>query len=231
MLYLVPTPIGNLEDITVRAIEVLKSVDYILAEDTRKTHILLRHYNIDARTTSYHQHNEKKKLSAVLTHLKEGKNVALVSEAGTPGISDPGFLLVRACTEENITVSSLPGPNALIAALVSSGLPSDHFYFAGFLPHKKGRNKKWEDLVQREETVIVYESPYRIEKFLIECEQYAGADRLICIARELTKIHEEYIRGTVSEVREKLKDREPLRGEMVVVMAGKGYVNNPESVA
>lgn len=223
MLYLVPTPIGNLEDITVRAIEVLKSVDYILAEDTRKTHILLRHYDIDARTTSYHQHNEKKKLSAVLAHLKEGKNVALVSDAGMPGISDPGFLLVRACTEEDITVSSLPGPNALTAALVSSGLPSNHFYFAGFLPHKKGRTKKWEDLAQREETIVVYESPYRIDKFLMECEKYAGPDRLICIARELTKMHEEYIRGTVSEVRSQLEDREPLRGEMVVVMAGKDY--------
>src|SRR5680860_517420 len=127
MLYLVPTPIGNLEDITVRAIDLLKSVDYILAEDTRKTQILLRHYKIDARTTSYHQHNEKKKLKAVLTHLREGKNVALVSDAGMPGISDPGFLLVRACTEEGIVVSSLPGPNALTAALVASGLPSEQF--------------------------------------------------------------------------------------------------------
>lgn len=223
MLYLVPTPIGNLEDITVRAIEVLKSVDYILAEDTRKTQILLRHYEIDARTTSYHQHNEKKKLKAVLTHLKEGKNVALVSDAGMPGISDPGFLLVRACTEEDIIVSSLPGPNALTAALVASGLPSDQFYFAGFLPHKKGRRKKWENLATREETIIAYESPYRIEKFLMECETYVGADRLICIARELTKIHEEYIRGTVGEVKAILDDRDSIKGEMVVVIAGKGY--------
>lgn len=223
MLYLVPTPIGNLEDITVRAIEVLKTVDYILAEDTRKTHILLRHYDIDARTTSYHQHNEKKKLQAVLGHLKEGKKVALVSDAGMPGISDPGFLLVRACTEEDIVVSSLPGPNALTAALVSSGLPSDHFYFAGFLPHKKGRNKKWEDLSQRDETMVIYESPYRIEKFLMECEKFLGPHRLICIAREMTKIHEEYIRGTVSEIRTLLVERDPLKGEMVVVIAGKSY--------
>lgn len=224
MLYLVPTPIGNLEDITVRAIEVLKSVDYILAEDTRKTQILLRHYEIDARTTSYHQHNEKKKLAAVLAHLKEDKDVALVSDAGMPGISDPGFLLVRACTEENIVVSSLPGPNALTAALVASGLPSDQFYFAGFLPHKKGRKKKWEDLAQREETIIAYESPYRIEKFLMECESNVGGDRLVCIARELTKIHEEYIRGTVSEVRAILESRDSIKGEMVVVLAGKSYV-------
>ncbi len=223
MLYLVPTPIGNLGDITVRAIEVLKTVDYILAEDTRKTQILLRHYEIDARTTSYHQHNEKKKLLAVLTHLKEGKQVALVSDAGMPGISDPGFLLVRACTEEGIVVSSLPGPNALTAALVASGLPSDQFYFAGFLPHKKGRKKKWEDLTTRDETIIVYESPYRIEKFLRECGTYLGPDRLICIARELTKIHEEYIRGTVSEVQAILEERDSIKGEMVVVVAGKSY--------
>lgn len=223
MLYLVPTPIGNLEDITVRAIEVLKSVDYILAEDTRKTQILLRHYEIDARTTSYHQHNEKKKLKAVLTHLKEGKKVALVSDAGMPGISDPGFLLVRACTEEDIIVSSLPGPNALTAALVASGLPSDQFYFAGFLPHKKGRKKKWENLATRKETIIAYESPYRIEKFLMECGTYLGDDRLVCIARELTKIHEEYIRGTVSEVKDILDERESIKGEMVVVIAGKDY--------
>lgn len=223
MLYLVPTPIGNLGDITVRAIEVLKTVDYILAEDTRKTQILLRHYEIDARTTSYHQHNEKKKLHAVLTHLKEGRHVALVSDAGMPGISDPGFLLVRACTEEGIVVSSLPGPNALTPALVASGLPSDQFYFAGFLPHKKGRNKKWEDLATREETIIVYESPYRIEKFLRECITYLGPDRLICIARELTKIHEEYIRGSVSEVHTILEERDSIKGEIVVVVAGKGY--------
>ena len=223
MLYLVPTPIGNLEDITVRAIEVLKSVDYILAEDTRKTQILLRHYEIDARTTSYHQHNEKKKLKAVLTHLREGKEVALVSDAGMPGISDPGFLLVRACTAEDIVVSSLPGPNALTAALVASGLPSDQFYFAGFLPHKKGRKTKWEELAERDETIIAYESPYRIEKFLRECESYIGADRLICIAREMTKIHEEFIRGTVSEVKELMEERDSIKGEMVVVLAGKGY--------
>lgn len=226
MLYLVPTPIGNLGDITVRAIKVLKSVDYILAEDTRKTQILLRHYEINAHTTSYHQHNEKKKLNAVLTHLKEGKQVALVSDAGMPGISDPGFLLVRACAEEGVVVSSLPGPNALTAALVASGLPSDQFYFAGFLPHKKGRKKKWEDLATREETMIVYESPYRIEKFIRECEVYFGPDRLICIARELTKIHEEYIRGTVSEVQVILEERDSIKGEMVVVMAGKSY--NPQ---
>lgn len=223
MLYLVPTPIGNLEDITVRAIEVLKSVDYILAEDTRKTQILLRHYSIDARTTSYHQYNEKKKLNAVLDHLREGKKVALVSDAGMPGISDPGFLLVRACTEAEIVVSSLPGPNALTAALVSSGLPSDHFYFAGFLPHKKGRNKKWEDLAGRDETIVVYESPYRVDKFLMECERYMGPDRRICIARELTKIHEEYIRGTVSGIRAQLEEREALKGEMVIVISGKNY--------
>jgi len=223
MLYLVPTPIGNLEDITVRAIELLKSVDYILAEDTRKTQILLRHYKIDARTTSYHQHNEKKKLKAVLTHLREGKNVALVSDAGMPGISDPGFLLVRACTEEGIVVSSLPGPNALTAALVASGLPSEQFYFAGFLPHKKGRKTKWENLAEREETIIAYESPYRIEKFMMECESYIGSDRLICIARELTKIHEEYIRGTVTEVKAILEERDSIKGEMVVIIAGKGY--------
>lgn len=228
MLYLVPTPIGNLEDITVRAIEVLKSVDYILAEDTRKTQILLRKYDIDARTTSYHQHNERKKLHAVITHLKDGKEVALVSDAGTPGISDPGFLLVRSCTEEGIAVTSLPGPNALISALVASGLPSDRFYFAGFLPHKKGRKTKWEDLAKREETMVIYESPYRIEKFLMECETFLGEDRLICIARELTKIHEEYLRGTVAEVKQILEERESIKGEMVVIIAGLNYEPHSE---
>lgn len=228
MLYLVPTPIGNLSDMSHRAVEVLQSVDYVLAEDTRLTQILLRHYDIDARTTSFHQHNERKKLPAVITHLQEGKKIAIVSDAGTPGISDPGFLLVRACVEENIPVTSLPGPNAMITALVASGLPSDRFYFAGFLPHKKGRNKKWEDIATRKETTILYESPYRIEKFLREGETLLGPDRRICIARELTKIHEEYMRGTVAELREIVEGRGGLKGEIVVIISGAEYINNKE---
>lgn len=223
MLYLVPTPIGNLGDMSHRAVEILKSVDYVLAEDTRKTQILLRHYDIDARTISFHQHNERKKLDAVVTHLQEGREIAIVSDAGTPGISDPGFSLVRACVQHDLPVTSLPGPNALITALVASGLPSDRFYFAGFLPHKKGRNKKWEDIADRKETVIAYESPYRIEKFMREAVRYVGEDRPACIARELTKIHEEYLRGTVSELLEILEKRENIKGEITIIMAGSEY--------
>lgn len=220
MLYLVPTPIGNLEDITFRAIGVLQNADYILAEDTRKTQILLRHYEIDTRTVSYHQHNEHHKLSGILAHLRDGIKIALVSDAGTPGISDPGFLLVRACAEEDIPVISLPGASALTTALTASGFPSDRFYFGGFLPHKKGRNKRWTDLTSREETMVIYESPYRIEKFLREGIEHMGPEREVCIAREITKIHEEYIRGTFSEILDMIRERGSLKGELTVIISG-----------
>lgn len=218
MLYIIPTPIGNLEDITYRAVKILQSVDYILAEDTRKTQILLRHYDIDTRTISFHQHNEHRKVSAITTHLKEGHRIAIVSDAGTPGISDPGFLLVRACIEEGIPVTSLPGASALTTALVASGAPSDRFYFAGFLPHKKGRNKKWEDLASRDETIVLYESPYRIKKLIREGIIHLGAGRRLCIAREVSKIHEEYLRGTFEELDQILEDRKELKGELTVII-------------
>jgi len=221
MLFLVPTPIGNLGDISFRAIEVLQSADYILAEDTRKTQILLHHYDIDTRTISYHQHNEHHKLPAIISHLREGMKIAVVSDAGTPGISDPGFLLVRACVEENIPVISLPGASALTTALTASGFPSDRFYFGGFLPHKKGRNKKWKDLASREETIVIYESPYRIEKFLREGITHLGPERSLCIAREITKIHEEYLRGTFSEILDVVQARGGLKGELTLIINGK----------
>lgn len=218
MLYIIPTPIGNLEDITYRAVKILQSVDYILAEDTRKTQILLRHYDIDTRTVSYHQHNEHRKVSSVISHLKEGFRIAIVSDAGTPGISDPGFLLVRACVQENIPITSLPGASALTTALVASGAPSDRFYFGGFLPHKKGRKGKWEDLASREETIVLYESPYRIKRLVREGITHMGGYRKLCIAREVSKIHEEYLRGTFEELNQLLEDRKELRGELTVII-------------
>lgn len=220
MLYLVPTPIGNLADITYRAVTLLKSVDHILAEDTRQSGKLLQQYEISVGLSSFHSHNEHQRLPQIIDHLQQGQTMALISDAGTPGISDPGFLLVRACIENDIPVVSLPGPSAFITALVASGLPCDRFSFEGFLPHKKGRASKWEKLAAREETIIFYESPYRILKFLKECVTYCGPDRRICIARELTKIHEEYIRGSVAEVLSELSQRPSIKGEFVIILAG-----------
>ena len=216
-LYLVPTPIGNLEDITFRALKVLKSVDLVLAEDTRQTIKLFKHYQIEKPLVAFHTHNEHHKTAQFIEQLKSGTSIAQVSDAGTPGISDPGFLLVRAALENDIEVECLPGATALIPALVASGLPCDRFVFEGFLPQKKGRKTKLEKLSQLDRTLVLYESPHRINKLIDEIETYFGAERKFVIARELSKMHEEYLRGTASEIKEKIGERK-LKGEIVVII-------------
>jgi len=218
-LYLIPTPIGNLEDITLRAIRLLKEVDLVLAEDTRQTKKLFTHYEISTPLQSYHTYNEHKKTAQIIELLQQQQTIALVSDAGTPGISDPGFLLVRECVNNNIEVESLPGPTALIVALVASGLPCDRFIFEGFLPQKKGRKTKLEKLSEEERTIVLYESPHRIMKLIDEIELYFGVSRKFCIARELTKIHEEFLRGTAFEIKQQIGERK-LKGEIVVVIEG-----------
>ena len=219
-LFLVPTPIGNLKDITFRAVEVLGSVDLILAEDTRQTRKLLNHYNITTPLLSHHMFNEHKNVESVCTRILDGQTIALVSDAGTPGISDPGFLLIRTCVEKEITVETLPGPTALIPALVNSGLPSDRFCFEGFLPPKKGRNKRLTGLADETRTMVFYESPYRLVKMLDELSVHFGPDRNACVSRELSKIFEENIRGTLSFLSEYYTNKPP-KGEIVIVVAGK----------
>lgn len=219
-LYLVPTPIGNLEDITLRAIKVLKEVDIILAEDTRKTGILLKHYKINKKLEAHHKFNEHKTIKQISKRLEMGKIFALVTDAGTPSISDPGFLLVRECISKNIPVEVLPGPSAFIPALVNSGLPSDRFCFEGFLPQKKGRRKKLKILASEERTIILYESPYRLQKTLDQLIENFGKERKASVSRELTKIHEETVRGTLSELYDFYKNN-PVKGEIVIVIAGK----------
>ena len=219
-LYVVPTPIGNLEDMTLRAIRILKEVDTILAEDTRTSSVLLKYYQIDKRLMAYHKFNEHKSLLSFVNRLEGGENIALISDAGTPSISDPGFLLVRACVENGIEVECLPGATALIPAIVNSGFPSDKFCFEGFLPQKKGRQKRLLELAQEERTMVLYESPFRLMKLLEEINQYFGSDRQMAVSRELSKMFEENLRGTVSELIEKLKDR-TIKGEIVVVIKGK----------
>jgi len=218
-LYLVPTPIGNLEDITLRALRILKEVDFILTEDTRKSSILLKHYGISKPLVSHHQHNEHQALSKVIARLAAGETAALISDAGTPGISDPGFLLVRGCVEAGIPVETLPGASALIPAVVTSGLPCDTFYFAGFLPHKKGRQRRLQELARIPATIIIYESPYRTAKLLSQLMALFGPERRASVARELTKIHEEHIRGTLEELAAQFDDRE-IKGEVVIVVEG-----------
>jgi 16S rRNA (cytidine1402-2'-O)-methyltransferase len=219
-LYLVATPIGNLEDITYRAVRILQETDLILSEDTRKTSILLKKYSITQKLTSFHKFNEHKSLSKIIEILKEGKSVALVSDAGTPGISDPGFILVRECVRENIDIECIPGPTALIPAIVLSGIPCDRFTFEGFLPPKKGRNKRLQPLIHENRTMIFYESPYRLRKTLLDLSLIMGSDRPAVIARELTKIHEEILRGTLeSLIRE--TDQRSLKGEIVLILQGK----------
>jgi 16S rRNA (cytidine1402-2'-O)-methyltransferase len=219
-LFLVPTPIGNLKDITFRAIEILGSVDLILAEDTRQTKKLLNHYNITTPLQSHHMFNEHKNVESICTKILGGQSIALVSDAGTPGISDPGFLLVRKCVEKEIPVETLPGPTALIPALVNSGLPCDRFCFEGFLPPKKGRNKRLTGLTEETRTMVFYESPYRLVKMLDELSLHFGQDRIACVSRELSKIYEENIRGTLSYLSEYYTDKPP-KGEIVIVVAGK----------
>jgi 16S rRNA (cytidine1402-2'-O)-methyltransferase len=219
-LYLVPTPVGNLKDITYRAVEVLESVDLILAEDTRQAGKLLSHYNIKSPLQSHHLFNEHKTVESICQKILSGTTVALISDAGTPGISDPGFLLVRSCVEKGIVVETLPGPTALIPALVNSGLPCERFCFEGFLPPKKGRNKKMNALAEESRTMIFYESPYRLVKTLEELAVVFGPERNATVSRELTKIYEETIRGTLASLAGHYTSKPP-KGEIVIVVAGK----------
>jgi 16S rRNA (cytidine1402-2'-O)-methyltransferase len=219
-LYLVPTPIGNLRDITFRAIEILGSVNIILAEDTRQARKLLTHYNISTPLQSHHMFNEHKSVESVCSKILSGQTVALISDAGTPAISDPGFLLVRSCLEREIPVETLPGPTALIPALVNSGLPCERFCFEGFLPPKKGRNKRLTGLTEEPRTMIFYESPYRLVRALNEFAEHFGADREASVSRELSKIYEETIRGTLLSLAEYFTAKPP-KGEIVIVVAGK----------
>jgi 16S rRNA (cytidine1402-2'-O)-methyltransferase len=221
ILYLVPTPIGNLEDITVRALSVLKEVDLILAEDTRQTGKLLKHFSIDKPLKSFHQHNEHKQVEKVVELLEEEQTLALVSDAGTPGISDPGFLLVRECVAHDIEVQTLPGATAFVPALVNSGLPCDRFLFEGFLPHKKGRQTRLTKLAEEERTIVFYESPHRLVKTLKQLSEFFGSDRKAAVCRELTKIHEETKRGSLKELHE-YYDSKGVKGEIVVVVEGVG---------
>ena len=219
-LFLVPTPIGNLRDITYRAVEVLGSVDLILAEDTRQARKLLTHYDILTPVQSHHMFNEHKSVEAVCLKILSGNTVALISDAGTPGISDPGFLLVRTCLEKGIIVETLPGPSALLPALVNSGLPSERFCFEGFLPPKKGRNKRLSSLSDEQRTMIFYESPYRLVRTLEDLSSCFGPEREACVSRELTKVFEENIRGTLLFLADHYKKHTP-KGEIVIVVAGK----------
>lgn len=218
-LYIVPTPIGNLEDITLRAINVLREVDFILAEDTRTTSHLLRHLAIEKPMYSHHKFNEHATVERVARSIAEGKDVALVSDAGTPGISDPGFLLVRKCVEEGIEVVTLPGATALIPAVVQSGFPCDRFVFEGFLPQKKGRQKRLTELAAEPRTIVLYESPYRVVKCLEQLAETFGAERRVAVVREITKKFEQTVRGTVAEAIAHFKAHEP-KGEFVIVVEG-----------
>ena len=219
-LYIVPTPIGNLDDITLRAVNVLREVDFILAEDTRTTSFLLRHLGIEKKLHSHHKFNEHATVKMVAGSIAAGRNAALVSDAGTPGISDPGFLLVRTCVEAGIEVETLPGATALVPALVQSGFPCDRFCFEGFLPQKKGRAKQLQSLADEERTMVFYESPYRVVKCLEQFAEVFGSERRVSVSRELTKKFEQTVRGTVAEVLEHFRTTEP-KGEFVIVLAGK----------
>jgi len=219
-LYLVPTPIGNLEDITLRAIRILKEVDFILAEDTRTSGKLLKHFEIDTQMHSHHMHNEHKSVVGIVNRIKNGETCALISDAGTPAISDPGFLLARTCVESNIEVDCLPGATAFVPALVNSGLPNDKFVFEGFLPVKKGRQTRFLFLAEEKRTMIFYESPHKLVKTLGHFVDYFGADRQVSVSRELTKMFEETIRGTVAEVLAHYTNKPP-KGEIVVILDGK----------
>ncbi len=219
-LYIVPTPIGNLDDITLRAVNVLREVDFILAEDTRTTSFLLRHLGIEKKLHSHHKFNEHATVKMVAGSIAAGRNAALVSDAGTPGIPDPGFLLVRTCVEAGIEVETLPGATALVPALVQSGFPCDRFCFEGFLPQKKGRAKQLQSLADEERTMVFYESPYRVVKCLEQFAEVFGLERRVSVSRELTKKFEQTVRGTVAEVLEHFRTTEP-KGEFVIVLAGK----------
>ena len=219
-LFVVPTPVGNLEDMTFRAVRVLKEVDLILAEDTRTSSVLLKHFEIKKPMMSHHKFNEHKTIEGVVARLEAGENIALISDAGTPGISDPGFLVVRECVRHGIEVQCLPGATAFVPALVSSGLPNDRFCFEGFLPQKKGRMTRLLTLQNEVRSMIFYESPYRLVKTLTQFSEYFGPEREVAVCREISKLHEECVRGTLTEVIEHFKANEP-RGEIVVILKGK----------
>lgn len=220
MLYVVPTPVGNLEDITMRALRVLKEVDLILAEDTRTSSVLLKHYDVHTPLKSHHKFNEHETSDHVADQIAAGLNVALISDAGTPGISDPGFMLVRACVERDVEVQCLPGATAFVPALVDSGLPNDRFYFEGFLPQKKGRQTRFLQLKELEHTFIIYESPFRLVKTLEQLAEHVGVDRRACVVREISKVHEDVQRGTIEELIAHFKANPP-KGEIVLCVAGK----------
>ena len=220
ILYIVPTPVGNMEDMTLRAIRILKEADLVLAEDTRTSGILLKHFQIQQHLMSHHKFNEHGTSAAIVERLQAGQNVALVSDAGTPGISDPGFYLVREAVRAGIEVQTLPGPTAFVPALVSSGLPCDRFVFEGFLPQKKGRQSRIEALRDEQRTMIFYESPYRLVKLLEQLAAVMGDDRQVSVCREISKVHEESVRGTLAEVAAHFRETEP-RGEIVVVLEGR----------
>ena len=225
-LYLVPTPIGNLEDITLRALKVLKEVDTILAEDTRTSSVLLKHFNINNKLIPHHKFNEHKSLQTIISRLHTGKDMALISDAGTPGISDPGFLLVRECVESGIEVECLPGPTALIPALVNSGLPGERFVFEGFLPQKKGRRTRLSELASENRTMIFYESPFRLVRTLQDLSDNFGPERKTSVSREITKLHEETVRGTLKDVLSVFSARTQIKGEIVLVVEGAPSVKN-----
>ena len=221
-LYIVPTPIGNLDDITLRAVNVLQQVDFILADDTRTSSVLMKHLGIDKPLRSHHKFNEHATVAAVADSIAEGRNVALVSDAGTPGISDPGFLLVRTCVEQGIEVETLPGATACIPALVQSGFPCDRFCFEGFLPQKKGRRKRLAELAAEPRTIVFYESPYRVVKCLEQLAETFGPERMVSVSRELTKKFEQTVRGTLAEVVAHFRHQAP-KGEFVIVLSGSNY--------
>jgi len=218
-LFIVPTPIGNLQDMTFRAINVLKSVDLILAEDTRVSGKLLKHFEINTKMQSYHMHNEHKILKSIVDKLKSGLEIALISDAGTPAISDPGFLLTRACVDEGIAIECLPGATAFVPALVNSGLPNDRFVFEGFLPIKKGRQTRLKLLAQEPRTIVIYVSPHKLNKTLEEIVMYFGSDRQISVSRELSKIYEETLRGTAQSILEHYNSKQ-VKGELVLIISG-----------
>ena len=218
-LYVVPTPVGNLEDMTFRAIKTLKEADVILAEDTRTSSVLLKHFDIHTPMISHHKFNEHQAVDGIVARLKGGETIALISDAGTPAISDPGFLLVRACAQNGIEVQCLPGATAFVPALVNSGLPNDRFCFEGFLPVKKGRQTKFAAMAQEKRTMIVYESPYRVLKTLTQLAEALGPDRKASVSREISKIHEETVRGTLSELVQHFTEHQP-KGEFVMIIGG-----------
>ncbi|MDR1683554.1 MAG: 16S rRNA (cytidine(1402)-2'-O)-methyltransferase [Candidatus Symbiothrix sp.] len=221
-LYIVPTPVGNLEDMTFRAVRLLKEVDLILAEDTRVTAFLLKHFEIQNKMQSHHKFNEHQRVESVTVRIKAGETIALVSDAGTPGISDPGFLIVRECIRQGVEVECLPGATAFVPALVDSGLPIDRFCFEGFLPQKKGRQTKLKELAEETRTTVLYESPFRVVKTLTQLAEYMGDNRLASVSREITKLHEETVRGTLKEIISHFSEKEP-KGEFVIILQGKNH--------